>query len=132
MSGSDKAEIGAGHERPFDQAAKPPQRSYLLKLAGDLTIAAGIASLANGIYSVVTNNAVSFATKSIVTGETVCGFVVIVFGIISIAGGISVYKGMHFSLGLAGAVLGMIGGGLVGFWLGLFALVLYALSHEDL
>ena len=118
--------------KPFDQAARIPPRSYFLTLGGDLTIGAGVASFANGTYAMLTGTDVTLAADIGVTKEAICGFIFVLFGIVSIAGGIAALKRMHISLGLAGAALGMMGGGLVGFWLGLIALVMFALSHEDL
>lgn len=56
----------------------------------------------------------------------------VIFGIIAVAGGISGIKKKNFALALAGAVMGMMGGGLYGFYLGLGALVIFALSNQDL
>lgn len=117
---------------PFEQTAKTPPRGYLLMVAGDLTIGAGLASVANGSYAMLTGTAVQVAADFGLTKEAVCGFIFLVFGIVSVIGGIIVHRRGHFSFGLAGAVLGMMAGGLIGFWMGLIALVLYALSHEDL
>lgn len=119
-------------EKPLSMTAKVPPRSYFLTLAADLTIAGGVASFANGTFAILTGTEVQVAADLGLSKEAICGFIFVIFGIVSVAGGIAALRRKHFSLGLAGAVLGMMGGGLVGFWLGLIALVMYALSHEDL
>ncbi|OGS43979.1 MAG: hypothetical protein A3K76_00630 [Euryarchaeota archaeon RBG_13_57_23] len=132
MSSDEQQPNTSESPEPFDQVAKRPPRSYFLTLGADLTIAAGVATLANGTYAILTGTDVQVATDFGLTKEAVCGIIFVLFGIVSVAGGVAALKRMHFSLGLAGAALGMMGGGLIGFWLGLIALVMYALSHEDL
>ena len=61
-----------------------------------------------------------------------CGTILVSLGVVSIAGGLCAFRGRYMSLSLAGAFLGMIGGGFFGFFLGLASLVLFILSSGDL
>jgi len=62
---------------------------------------------------------------------SVCGTMLMAFGVIALIGGVSAVKGWNLSLALAGAALGAIGDGIGGFVLGLAAVLLLFLSNED-
>lgn len=128
---SSSQESGGSHRFPRQ---KPPRsrRSTHLLLGGVLTLTAGIMSLVNGAQGLLEDGSVALGPISNYTRYTFCGILVIMFGLVAIAGGISAIKGKNFTLALAGAALGMMGGGLFGFYLGLGALIVYALSNEDL
>lgn len=65
------------------------------------------------------------------TPDALCGASIILFGIVAIAGGISALMARHFSLALVGALLGMIGGGIVNFFLGVLAFAFFFFADED-
>lgn len=120
---------GMGSEpQPTMQA---PRRTLTVTLAGLMTLSAGLLSLFNGIQGIVFGGQFAFGLDPGFSRFELCGVIVIIFGIVAIAGGILALKRRHISLALAGAVLGMLGGGLLGFWLGLGALVLFGFSDED-
>ncbi len=104
-------------------------RSRHLKSASMLVIAGGIVSLANGIVAIFAGGDVDVGIT--IPVGTYCGALVLSLGIGGILSGITAYMLRRISPALAGAVMGMAGGGIVGFWLGLAAIVLLTLSHED-
>ena len=120
---NEDGEPSLGRKRP---------RSTLLTLGGGMTIVAGVLALINGLRAMVGNGEVSFGLDIGLTRYTFCAFIVLLFGALAITGGVFALKGRHLSLSLAGAVFGMMGGGLIGFYLGLVALVLFGLSDADL
>src|SRR4030067_574371 len=100
---------GVEGQQHFGPTAKIPPRSYFLTLGGDLTIGAGVASFANGTYAMLTGTDVTLAADIGVTKEAICGFIFVLFGLVSIAGGLGALKRMHLFLGLGGAGLGVTG-----------------------
>lgn len=106
-------------------------RGMAVPLGGLMTLAAGLLSLLNGIQGIVFGGWFQFGLDPGFSRFEACGVICILFGIVGVAGGISALRGWRLSLALAGAVLGMMGGGLVGFWLGLGALIVFAFSNED-
>ena len=112
------------------ESRSPPD--FLFFLGGNLAILAGIMALANGLMGVTVGSSVALGPDSAINRFTVCSILVILFGIIAIAGGLSAIRGKHFTLALSGAVLGMVGGGWGGFFLGLGAIVLFMMSNQDL
>jgi len=84
------------------------------------------------VMSATTIHSLKGAADSSFTRYTFCGILVVIFGIIAVAGGISGIKRKNFALAVAGSVMGMIGGGLYGFCLGLGALIIFGLSNQDL
>lgn len=105
-------------------------RSRHLKSASVLVIAAGIVSLGNGLAAMFSSGEVYAVDLTIPIG-TYCGALVFALGIGGILSGITALLMRRLSPALAGAIIGMAGGGLVGFWFGLAAIVLLTLSHED-
>ncbi len=109
--------------------AKRPDHKIPMRLGGLITLVLGLLSLQNGLGAMLTGEEFPFGPY--VTRVAACGMIVIIFGIIAIAGGVSALRGKHFSLALAGTLLGMMGGGLVAFLLGLVACVLFYFADED-
>lgn len=102
-------------------------------LAGWLTIVAGLLTFFNGLMAVFGGtSSIWFDFDIGLDRYTVCGMMIMAFGAVAIAGGASAVRGKSLSLALAGAALGAIGGGFVGFLLGLTAIALLFLSNEDL
>ena len=97
-----------------------------------MTLAAGISALINGLRAIISNSPIALGPEASFTRYTACGIMVLLFGIVAVAGGISAIRGRNLSLALAGAFFGILGGGLLGFWRGLGALVVFALFNEDL
>jgi len=110
---------------------KPPL-DFLFFLGGNLAILAGIMALANGLMGASIGSTVAIGPDSPVNHLTICSVLVIIFGMIAIAGGLSAIRGKHFTLALVGAVLGMVGGGWGGFFVGLGAIVMFMMSNQDL
>jgi hypothetical protein len=96
-----------------------------LVIGGILAIIAGVLALAQGllygaVYSLVPEGFLCM-----------CSGLGVLFGLISIIGGIMAIQRKAFLIAFMGAILGMLGVGfLVGFVLGLFAVILIALSKE--
>jgi hypothetical protein len=101
-------------------------------LGGGMTLLAGILAIVNGLTGLFTDSYLALGPDSSFTRYTFCGILVVIFGIIAVAGGISGIKRKNFALAVAGSVMGMIGGGLYGFCLGLGALIIFGLSNQDL
>lgn len=97
-------------------------------MGAGLTFLAGALALKNGFTGVTGE---SFGSTNAFYLNSVCGIVFILFGIVSIIGAICALKGKYFVLAIGGAVLGMVGDGVIGFFSGLIALILFALSNED-
>lgn len=93
---------------------------------------AGILSLHNGLEGVIANVELSILPPVSQSFVRVCGVLLLALGVLAIVGGISAIKGGRLSLSLVGAAAGMLGGGLIGFYLGLGAIVLLILSNQDL
>jgi membrane associated rhomboid family serine protease len=97
-----------------------------------MTLLAGVFALINGLGVLLADNFLALGPDSSFTRYTFCGVLVVLFGVIAVAGGLSGIKRKNISLALAGAVMGMLGGGLYGFFLGLGALVAFSLSKADI
>jgi len=97
-----------------------------------MTLTGGVLALLNGLTAFFgETSSIWFDIDVGVNRYTVCGTMVMVFGVVAIAGGISALMGKNMSLALAGAALCAIGDGLPGFWLGLISVALLFLSNED-
>jgi hypothetical protein len=106
-------------------------RSFALA-AGWMIIIAGVISFFNGFMSLLGQN--SFDLYDFVLDidrYSLCAILISVFGIVAIVGGISAIRGRNLSLVLVGAGLGVLGGGIIGFWLGITALLFLFMSSED-
>jgi len=109
------------------------RRSPQLFLAGWLTVVAGLLAFFNGLTAFLGESSSDwFAVDIVVNRYTVCGIIIMAFGVVAVVGGLSAVLGRNVSLALAGAALGTIGDGLPGFLLGLTAVALLFLSNEDL
>jgi hypothetical protein len=94
-----------------------------------MTLLAGVLAIINGLrglFSDISTVEYRFAPYDY------CATLFLLFGIIAVVGGISGIKRKYFALALAGAIMGMVGGGVYGFWLGLGAMILFGLSNQDL
>lgn len=126
------------HDDPFPQGSgglqrsPEPERDTYMLLGGSMTLLAGILAIINGLTGLFTDSYLALGPDSSFTRYTFCGILVVIFGIIAVAGGISGIKRKNFALAVAGSVMGMIGGGLYGFCLGLGALIIFGLSNQDL
>jgi hypothetical protein len=101
-------------------------------LAGWLIIVAGLLAFSNGLMAFFgESSSIWFDIDIGVNRYSVCGTMIMAFGVVAVAGGISAVRGKNLSLALAGAALGTMGDGLVGFLFGLIAIVLLFLSNED-
>jgi len=94
-----------------------------------LAIIGGILALGQGLlYVIVGSSVTGVAPPSL----CFCGGLDIVFGAASIAGGAYAMQAKSFVLALVGAILGMLGLGLlVGFVFGLIATILIAVSRGE-
>ncbi len=102
-------------------------------IAGWLTILSGFLALVNGASAML--NEPWFHSLDLLTGLTsygICEIIFLVAGVVAIAGGIAAILGKSLSLALAGAGLGILAGGIPGFFMGLAALVLLFMSDGDL
>lgn len=107
-------------------------RSVSMILAGWLIIVAGLLAFSNGLMAFFgESSSIWFDIDIGVNRYSVCGTMIMAFGVVAVAGGISAVRGKNLSLALAGAALGTMGDGLVGFLFGLIAIVLLFLSNED-
>jgi len=97
-----------------------------------MTLLAGVLAIINSLRGLFMDSSMALGPVNAFTRETYCGILVLVFGIVAVAGGISGIKEKSFALAVAGAVLGMLGGGVYGFFLGLGALIIFGLSNQDL
>lgn len=106
--------------------------NYVLA-GGLLTIGAGLLAIVNGLRAIL-EDAYELGVWSEIPLDkyTICGSIVIVFGIVAILGGVAALKTRNMILAFTGAAFGMAGDGALGFFLGLAALVLFFLSNEDL
>jgi hypothetical protein len=126
------------HEDPVPQGSgglqrsPEPERDIYMLLGGGMTLLAGFLAIINGLRGLFTDSFLALGPDSSFTRETSCGILVIVFGIIAVAGGISGIKRKSFALAVAGSIMGMMGGGVYGFYLGLGALIVFGLSNVDL
>jgi len=107
-------------------------RGTALTIGAVFTLAAGALSLINGFNGIIFEGEFLFMEWDPGFSRfALCGIICILFGIIAIAGGIMALRTRRISLAFAGALLGMMGGGLVGFWLGLAAVIVFAFSDSD-
>jgi len=110
------------------------RRDTFLILGAILTIIAGVLSLMNGVEGLLAGTHLFTFLPS--AGESlvpVCGIILVLFGVVAIAcGAYALRSRTHLTPVLLGAALGMLGGGVYGFFLGLAAIVLFWLANVDL
>jgi len=104
--------------------------SGVLVLGGVMAILAGVLALGQGIIYATAASAVSYLPGS--GSICFCGGLDALFGLGSIAGGIMAIRRSSFALALAGAIVGMLGLGLlIGGLFGLIALICIAVSRQE-
>ena len=97
-----------------------------------MIIIAGVLSFFNGLRTLLGETSWNLLDVFVdLNRYSICAVLVMLFGAVSIVGGISALRGRNLSLALAGAALGMIGDGVAGFWLGIGAILFLFLSSED-
>jgi ribosomal protein L40E len=122
---------------PYDAgtAWEPPQESPNTStplIGGILAIIAGILALGQGVIYVLADQIAITLGYDIGGFICACGGIDILFGLASLVGGIFAIQRKHFALALIGAILGMLGLGLViGFLLGLIAVIMIAISRVE-
>jgi len=121
-----------GNEQPLGPLVRRSPRKIGLLVGGAMTLVAGVSCIANGLGSLLGGTTVFISSDTAAVNIAACGIIVLFLGTIAIAGGTTALFGKHVSLSLAGAAAGMMGGGLVGFWLGLASLLLFAFSDMDI
>lgn len=111
---------------------KPRGANYIL--AGSLlTIAAGFLALVNGLGAIMGDLYDPGVWSEIPLDRyTICGVIVTAFGTVAIIGGIAALRTRNMIFALTSAGLGMAGDGVLGFFFGLTAIVLFFLSDENL
>jgi hypothetical protein len=116
-----------------DELFHRDQRDKFLVLGGIFTIIAGILSLVNGVEGFLTDTSLfSFLPDYGKGVTTYCGVLLILFGVIAIAGGVYALRpGAHITPMLIGAAMGMLGGGVYGFLLGVAAMLASLLANSD-
>ena len=101
------------------------------RIAGWLTLVAAAFALWNGLGALVDYElGVPGPTLSL-DRYGACGIIVIAFGAVAIAGGLSSLYRKNLTLSMAGAALGAMGDGIIGAVCGLTALGLLFLSDMD-
>jgi len=110
------------------------RRDTFLILGAIFTIIAGVLSLTNGLEGLLARTHLFTFLPS--AGESlvpVCGIILVLFGLVAIAGGAYALRPRAtITPVLLGAALGMLGGGVYGFFLGLAAILLFWLANVDL
>jgi len=118
--------------RISDEDNQKRRRSSFAVAAGWMIIIAGILSFFNGLRTLLGETSWNLLDVFVdLNRYSICAVLVMLFGAVSIVGGISALRGRNLSLALAGAALGMIGDGVAGFWLGIGAILFLFLSSED-
>jgi len=118
--------------RISDEDNQKRRRSSFAVAAGWMIIIAGVLSFFNGLRTLLGETSWNLLDVFVdLNRYSICAVLVMLFGAVSIVGGISALRGRNLSLALAGAALGMIGDGVAGFWLGIGAILFLFLSSED-
>ncbi len=94
-----------------------------------MTLLAGVLAIINGLTGLSSDRS---TVEYRFAPYDYCGILFVLFGIIAVAGGISGITRKSFALAVAGAIMGIMGGGVYGLYLGLGALVVFGLSNVDL
>lgn len=118
----------------MDEPIRNDRRDVYLVVGAVLTIIAGVLSLINGVNGLLERTEIFSILPSSAEGlAAVCGILLLVFGAIAVSGGVYALKRRpHLTPVLIGAGLGMLGGGEIGFFLGLVAIVLFWKAEVDL
>jgi len=129
-SSADSVQGQSHSENRAGDIVVPNSRSATLRMACFLILSAGILSIVNGLTAASSTGWIS----ELGGGEVVryCGILVFVLGIGAIVSGVAALALRRISPAFVGAVMGIAGGGLAGFWLGILALALLAMSDEEL
>ena len=112
------------------ESGPPPDLFFVF--GGCLTVIAGSLAVLNGISGVSIGNSFPFAVDGPLNQLTLCGIGALLAGVVAVIGGLFAIRGKHFSFALGSAVLGIVAGGWMGFYVGLAAVVLLMLSNQDL
>jgi hypothetical protein len=110
------------------------RRDFYLVLGAILTVIAGVLSLMNGLEGLLAGtHLLSFLPSAGESLVPACGIILVLFGVIAISGGAYALRPRaHLTPVLLGAALGMLGGGVYGFFLGLAAILLLWLANADM
>lgn len=103
-----------------------------LTIGGLSTVGVGLLSLFNGVQGLVFGGEFQAGPELGISMFAACGVMFILFGVVGVVGGILALRGEHISLAFVGAFLGMLAGGMYGFWLGLVAIAALVFSDADL
>jgi hypothetical protein len=118
------------HEYREEEIPSYEKASGGLTIGGILAILAGVLALGQGLLYVVFGG--TFASYAPSGFLCLCGGLDVLFGLLSIGAGVSALQRKSFMLAVIGATCGMLGVGLlVGFLLGLIALILIATTKEE-
>ena len=97
-----------------------------------MTVIAGLLSFFNGLRTLMGESSWNLLDVFVdMSRYGICAVLIMIVGTVAVIGGISAVRGKNLSLALAGAAFGMIGDGVVGFWLGLLSILFLFLSNED-
>jgi len=114
----------------YSEVQYPAETSGTLMIGGVLAIIAGVLALGQGLLYTVVGGSVSYVPES--GFLCMCGGLDILFGLASIFGGVFAIQRKNFVFAVLGAVLGMLGLGLmIGALLGLIALIIIASSRNE-
>lgn len=98
-------------------------------IGGIFSILAGVTAVGQGLFYLA---GAAFITLGGTGFLCLCGGLDVLFGLIAVLGGICALKRESFTMAIIGAVLGMLGLGLlIGFLFGLLALIFIAVSKEE-
>ena len=104
--------------------------SGTLVLGGVMAILAGVLALGQGLLLLVASSSVSYIPGS--GSVCFCGGLDALFGIGALVGGISAIQRKSFAIALVGAIVGMLGLGLlIGALFGLIAIICIAISRQE-
>ncbi len=125
-----------GFQNPLDmsEGTDKPRRDAYLIVGAPLLMVNGILCFINGIQALLgTSNSLSFLSSAEATVYPVCVALLFVFGAISITAGVyALTQNPHLMPILAGTAAGILGGGLIGFFVGFAAIFLFWKANVDL
>jgi len=130
VCGKSKWDMDQGASYGMDGGRSIGRASGGLTAGGVLAMLAGVLALGQGLLYIAGSSAISYLSGS--GYLCMCGGIDVLFGLGSIVGGIFAVKREKFMLAVVGAVVGMLGLGLmIGFVLGLIALLLIATAKSE-